>query len=94
MGLLLNISLKKEDLDKLRDDQLIKGKSATYIPLTVSVEDKLDKFGNNASVSLAQSKDDRDAKVPRIFLGNGRVLYVGGPVHTAKELAGNAPEPF
>jgi hypothetical protein len=90
--MIINASIKKDDLDKLDPSVLIQGKTAVYIPLAIYVDDKLDKFGNNVSVQLAQSQDDRAAKKPKVYLGNGKVVYVGDMPKTAKEIA--TKEPF
>ena len=34
------------------------------------------KYGNNASISLSQSQEDREAKNPKVYLGNGKVVWV------------------
>jgi hypothetical protein len=93
MKSLIGISLKKETLLSLPD-------SNGYIKLTASIEEKLDKFGNNVSVILEQSKEERDAKAKRTFVGNGRVFWTQGVIKTAKDTpAGDsapagAREPF
>lgn len=94
MGLIINASIKQEDLNKLPKEALIQGKTATYIPLAIYIDDKVDKFGNNVSVQIAQSKEDREAKKPRIFLGNGKVVFVKGEIKTAKDLALDTDEEF
>lgn len=94
MGLIISVSIKKEDIEKLTEDQLIKGKTATYIPLSVMVSDENDKFGNNVSVQLSQSQEDREAKKPKTYLGNGKVVWVKGEIKTAKELGNSKDEPF
>lgn len=86
MGLIIQASLKKEDLDRLSPDQMVKGKTARYIPLSIYVDEKLDKFKNNVSIQLSQSKEDREAKKPKTYLGNGKVVFVKGEIKTAKEL--------
>ena len=98
MSAIISISIKKEDLDKLDPSAFIKGKSATYIPLSIMVDDKQDKFGNSVSVQLQQSKEDREAKKPKVYLGNGKVVYVRGEVTVTKDLpaagAESKDEPF
>jgi len=93
MALIISASIKKEDIEKLTEEQLIKGKTATFIPLSIIVSDENDKFGNNVSVQLSQSAEDREAKKPRTYLGNGKVVWLKGEIKTAKELSGK-DEPF
>lgn len=79
MSAIIAISLKKEDLKKVEEK---KG----YINITVMVDDKLGKFGHNVSVIAEQTKEQRDAKEPRIYVGNGKVVYVRDGIKTAKDL--------
>jgi hypothetical protein len=97
MGLIISASIKKEDIEKLTEDQMIKGKTATFIPLSIFVDDKNDNYGNNVSVQLSQSQEDREAKKTKTYLGNGKVVFSKGDIKTAKEIAansGNSDEPF
>jgi hypothetical protein len=88
MGMIISVSIKKEDIERLTADQLIKGKTATYIPLSIFVDsEKLDNYGNNVSVQLSQSEEERKAKKPKTYLGNGKVVWVKEPIRTAKEMA-------
>jgi hypothetical protein len=72
MGQLIAISI---DVTKLDKSKFVKGKKGTYANLTVSVNDEDDQFGNNASTWESQTKEERDAKVDRNFLGNGKVIW-------------------
>jgi hypothetical protein len=72
MGQLIAISI---DVTKLDKSKLVKGKKGTYANITVSVNDEDDQFGNNASIWESQTKEERDAKVDRNFLGNGKVIW-------------------
>ena len=65
------------DLTKVDKARLVKGK---YLNMTVSVNDELDKYDNNISTWMAQSKEERESKVARNFLGNGRVLWTDGQI--------------
>jgi hypothetical protein len=94
MRSLIGISLKKETLLSLPDTN-------GYIKLTASIEDKLDKYSNNVSVILEQSKEERDAKAKRTFVGNGKVFWTqNGIIKTAKDTPASdgapagAREPF
>ena len=52
----------------------IKGKDGNYKEYTVSIDNETNKFGQNVSMYEAQTKDQREAKVPRNFIGNGKVF--------------------
>ena len=66
---IINISI---DFTKISKDDLVKDK---YLNLTVTVNDTKDKFDNDCSVIIAQSKEERAAKTQRKFVGNGRVVF-------------------
>ena len=60
------------DLTKIPKAKIYKGKKGSYIPVTIFVNDEVDQFGNNTSVIISQTKEEREAKEPRIYLGNGK----------------------
>lgn len=66
---IINISI---DFTKISKDDLVKDK---YLNLTVNVNDTKDKYDNDCSVIIAQSKEERAAKTQRKFVGNGRVVF-------------------
>lgn len=49
-----------------------------YLDMTVGTKDEKDDYGNDASSWISQSKEERDAKEDRTFLGNGRVVFDSG----------------
>lgn len=79
MGTLINASI---DLTKVDKTKLIKGK---YLNLTISVNDNLDNYGNNVSLTIQQSKEERDLKASKTYLGNGKVVYTNGEVKVAEK---------
>jgi len=72
MSKLLSISL---DVTKINKSELVTGAKGTYLNLTVSLNDDSDKFGNTVSAWQSQTKEQREAKENRTFLGNGKVLF-------------------
>lgn len=44
------------------------GKS--YLNINIWVNDTKDQYNNDGSICISQSKDERDAKVPRKYIGN------------------------
>lgn len=43
--------------------------------ITISVNENVDNYGNNVSAWLSQTKEQRDAKTPRNYVGNGTVVF-------------------
>lgn len=77
MGALINVSV---NLDKLDKTKIIKGKNGNYYNLTVSVNDETSQYGDNASVFNAQTKEERDAKTAKSYVGNGKVVWTDGNI--------------
>lgn len=89
MSAIINLSI---DVTKIDESKLIKGKKGTYLNLTVSVNNELDNYGNNASCYISQSKEEREAKANRTYLGNGKVAWTDGTITKAQQRA--QPEPY
>ena len=87
MSGLVNFSL---DLSKLPKDKIIKGKKGQYINLTASINDDT-KFGNNVSFSVSQSKEEREGKEAKVYVGNGKVVWTDGNIVVAEK---EEQEPF
>ena len=75
MSAIVNFSL---DLSKLPKEKMIKGKKGTYINLSLSVNDDTNPYGKNASVTIAQSQEEREAKKDKVYVGNGKVVWTDG----------------
>ena len=43
---------------------------AKYLNVVVWINDEADKYGNNASIQISQSKEERDAGVKATYIGN------------------------
>ena len=79
MSILINASI---DLTKVDKTKLVKGK---YLNLTISINDNLDNYGNNVALTIQQSKEEREIKASKTFLGNGKVVYTNGEVKVAEK---------
>ena len=88
MRSIISLGLKKEDILKLPDT---KG----YINLTASIDDKLGKYGHNVSVTVEQTKEQRQAKEKKTYVGNGKVIWTeNGTIKTAKDTESANEEPW
>ena len=63
------------DLTKIPKDKIINGKKGKYLPITITLNDELDQFGNNGPVVVQQSKEEREAKTEKVYLGNVKVVW-------------------
>ena len=66
------------NLDSIPKDKIIMGKKGKYLPLTITLNDEVDQFGNNGPIIVEQSKEDRDAKASKVYLGNVKVVWTNG----------------
>ena len=80
------------DVSKISKDKLIKGAKGNYLNITISINDEVDQYGNQVGIYESQSKDERDAKEKRNYLGNGKIAWSSDDSSTAKPSA-PAPKP-
>ena len=80
------------NLNNIPKDKIINGKKGKYLPLTITVNDDLDQFGNQGPVCVDQTKEERDAKEAKTYLGNVKVVWTNGEnVEPAPRDAAPAP---
>ena len=53
------------NLNAIPKDKIINGKKGKYLPITITVNDDLDQFGNQGPVCVDQTKEERDAKAAK-----------------------------
>ena len=71
-------------VDKLPKEKFVKGKDgAVYYNYTLSINDQT-KFGNNVWVTDSQTKEEREAKVQKLTLGNGKVVWTDNTIVVAE----------
>tara|TARA_B100000427_G_scaffold135862_1_gene112955 strand:+ start:676 stop:993 length:318 start_codon:yes stop_codon:yes gene_type:complete len=75
MASILNTSI---DLTKIPKDKIIDGKKGKYINISITINDELDKFGNNGPVTVGQTEEERKSKTEKIYLGNVKVVWSNG----------------
>ena len=66
------------DLTKIPKDKIIEGKKGKYLPITITLNDETDQFGNQGPVVVQQTKEERDAKTAKTYLGNVKVVWTNG----------------
>lgn len=50
-----------------------------YYNIQISVNDDIDQYQNNVGITEPQTKEQRDQKEKRVYLGNGRVVWSNLP---------------
>lgn len=75
MASIIKTSINLSAIDK---DKIIIGKKGKYLPITITLNDEIDQFGNNGPVIISQTKEERDNKVNKVYLGNVQVVWTNG----------------
>ena len=79
------------NLNNIPKDRIFEGKKGKYLPITITLNDELDQFGNQGPVVVEQTKEEREAKEPKTYLGNVKVVWTNGD-NVAAALRGDAPK--
>ena len=66
------------NLNVIPKEKIFNGKKGKYLPITITLNDELDQFGNQGPVVVEQTKEERDAKAPKTYLGNVKVVWTNG----------------
>lgn len=77
MAQIINISIDLAKVDKsmIKTVTLKSGKTAKYLNLSCFVNDENDQYGNICSLSLNQTEEERKAKTPKVYVGNGKRVW-------------------
>jgi hypothetical protein len=77
-----SIDLTKIDKSKLKDGK--------YLNVQISINDTTDNYGNNVAITLNQTKEEREAKEKKTYLGNAKVVWTDGVIKTADKVEAKA----
>ena len=72
MSKLVRVSL---DVAKIPKEKIIDGRSGKYVSFDIWINDGPDQYGKDCSVNISQSKEEREAKVKKVYCGNGKTLF-------------------
>ena len=75
MAGIIKASINLNAIDK---SKIIEGKKGKYLPITITINDEPDQFGNQGPVVVEQTKEEREAKAARTYLGNVKVVWTNG----------------
>ena len=82
------------NLSEVPKDKIYVGKKGKYLPITITLNDELDQVGNQGPVVVEQTKEERDAKAAKTYLGNVKVVWSNGTnVEPAPRTDAPAPAP-
>jgi hypothetical protein len=75
MASIITASINLNEIDKTK---IIKGKKGQYLPISITINDEVDQFGNQGPITISQSKEEREAKSAKTYLGNVKVVWTNG----------------
>ena len=79
MASLSEIYVKKSTLETmLKVLNAKQGKESEGVKITISLSDQTNKFGQNVSAYVSQTKEQREAETPKFYVGNGRTFWSKG----------------
>ncbi len=82
------------NLNEIPKHKIIDGKKGKYLPITITLNDEFDQFGNQGPIMVEQSKEERESKAAKVYLGNVKVVWTNGTnVAAAPRTDGSAPVP-
>jgi hypothetical protein len=65
-------------LNEIPKDKIIVGKKGKYLPITITLNDEVDQFGNQGPVIVDQTKEERESKAAKTYLGNVKIVWTNG----------------
>ncbi len=66
------------NLSEIPKDKIYVGKKGKYLPITITLNDDVDQFGNQGPVVVEQTKEERESKAAKTYLGNVKVVWTNG----------------
>lgn len=84
MAVLSSVYITTEKLKELLS--ILNQKEAKGVDLTISIANEQNEYGQNLSVFVSQSKEDREVKKPKYYVGNGKVFWTDGSVKVAEKV--------
>ena len=92
MSSLNSIYIKTETLKTLF--QTLDKKGEKGIEITLSINDEVNDYDQNISAYVSQSKEEREAKKQRFYVGNGKTFWTDGKITVAKKKEVHNAEPI
>ena len=89
MASIINASINLSSIPK---DKIIPGKKGQYLPISIVLNDEVDNYGNQGPISVSQSKEERESKAPKVYLGNVKVVWTNGSNVEAAPREGGAQQ--
>lgn len=62
---------------------VLKTGKGEYKPITISINNETNEYGQNVSAWKEQTKEERAAKKKKEYVGNGKVFWTDGSINVA-----------
>ena len=80
------------DLTKIPKDKVYVGKKGKYLPIVIKINDEADNYDNHGPVEVEQTLEEREGGVPKVYLGNVKVVWTNGEIIDPKAGGGSKPK--
>ena len=78
MSTIANIYFKKDVLETLL--KTVNAKNEKGVSITLSISDDVNQYGQNVSGFVTQTKEQREQKKQKFYVGNGEVVWTDGNI--------------
>ena len=78
MASLNSVYIKLDTLKQITHTLEVKGEKG--VELTIAVNDEVNNYNQNVSAFVAQTKEQREAKTNKFYVGNGRTVWTDGKI--------------
>ncbi|QIY92207.1 hypothetical protein [Chryseobacterium gallinarum] len=69
MSKIINVRL---ELDKIDKTKIVVGEKGKYLNIIVAERKETDQYGNTHTVYIQQTKEEREAKEEKVYMGSGK----------------------
>jgi hypothetical protein len=68
----ISIDLNKIDESKIKEVKLKNGNTALFYDVSLFINDEPDQYNNIGSIATGQTKEEREARTPKTYIGNAK----------------------
>lgn len=83
MASLNSLYIKKETIETILKTLNKKGEKG--VEITISINDETNQYGQNTSAWVSQTKEQREQKANKFYVGNGKCFWTDGEISKAEK---------
>ena len=92
MARIISASINLSKIDKTK---IVKGKNGQYYNVSIIVNDEANEYGQDVTMLQEQTKEERNAKAEKVYVGNGKTVWTNNAQPSASnESAGDDDLPY